>query len=142
MALTLGAYSVTAGKAECVAPAFLDFELAGAKTRNFRFDQETFLVFALVNSKSLDCASTNYGSLSVVPGYIQWRSRTKGRAMVASELLRPLTTNDQDPLSLISELSQPDDDQHDHLRLAGQLALRAAHFLAGTQRDCICRLGH
>jgi hypothetical protein len=61
---------VTAGKEEGVASVFLDFALAGAKTRNFRFDQERFLVFAPANSKSLDRDSVGCCSLSVAQGYV------------------------------------------------------------------------
>jgi hypothetical protein len=62
---------VTAGKAERVAPGFVDFELGEAKTRNFRFDQEIFLDFAPANSKSLDHDSMGCCSLSVACVYVQ-----------------------------------------------------------------------
>jgi len=70
-ALTLGAYPVAVGKAEGVVRAFLDFELREAKTRNFRFDQERFLVFALVKSKSLDRDPTDCCLLNVVRNYVR-----------------------------------------------------------------------
>jgi hypothetical protein len=69
--LALGGLSVAVGKEESVAPGFLDFELGEAKTRNFRFDQETFRVFASANSKSLNHDPAGCCSLSVGGVYAQ-----------------------------------------------------------------------
>jgi hypothetical protein len=99
-ALTPGAYLVAAGKAESAAPGFFDFELREAKTRNFRFDQETFLGFAPAKSKSLNHDSTgllfteraSYVRTVLIPGE---------RAPAASRLgspSNPRRTTDRDHL--------------------------------------------
>jgi hypothetical protein len=76
-AFTPGACPVAAGNVESAVPGFLDFELSEAKTRNFRFDQETFLIFASANSKSLNRDSTDCYSLNVPHAYARCDDSSK-----------------------------------------------------------------